>query len=43
MLRCDDSNCGYYYADKGSHYKYCHFDDDPWPAPCECDDDYEEE
>lgn len=47
MARCADSNCGYYYRKENEEYPRCHYDD-PWPAPCEYDDEpegdsYEEE
>lgn len=38
MARCADSNCGYYYKKDGETYPRCHYDD-PWPAPCEYDDE----
>ena len=38
MARCADSNCGYYWQEAGEPYPRCHYDD-PWPAPCEYDDD----
>lgn len=42
MSRCADSNCGYYWQDEGEDFPTCHADPN-WPAPCEYDDDYEEE
>ena len=42
MSRCADSNCGYYYKKDGEKYPRCHYDE-PWPAPCEYDDEPEEE
>ena len=42
MSRCADSNCGYYWQAIGETYARCHYDD-PWPAPCEYDDEPEEE
>ena len=42
MARCADSNCGYYYKKDGEAYPRCHYDD-PWPAPCEYDDEEEED
>ena len=44
MARCAEG-CGYYWQETGEDYPRCHYDD-PWPAPCEYDDegdDYEEE
>ena len=38
MSYCDKINCGYYYQDEEDDFPRCHYDD-PWPAPCE----YEEE
>lgn len=38
MARCADSNCGYYWQEVGELYPRCHYDD-PWPAPCEYDDE----
>ena len=39
MARCADSNCGYYYKADGDKYPRCHYpDNDPFPAPCEYDD-----
>lgn len=40
MARCADSNCGYYWQDVDEDYPRCHYDD-PWPAPCEYDDEPE--
>ena len=42
MSRCADSNCGYYWQEDGEAYPRCHYDD-PWPAPCEYDDEPIEE
>ena len=42
MARCKDSNCGYYWQEPGEAYPRCHYDD-PWPAPCEYDDNEREE
>lgn len=39
-MRCN--NCGYYWKDDDEAFPYCHYDD-PWPAPCEQDEYYEEE
>lgn len=43
MARCADSNCGYYWQEEGEDYPRCHYND-PWPAPCEYDEeeDYDE-
>ena len=44
MSRCADSNCGYYWKKKGEEYPRCHYYDDGFPAPCECDvDDWDDE
>ena len=42
MSYCDDSNCGYYWQETGEAYPRCHADPN-WPAPCEYDDEREEE
>lgn len=42
MARCADSNCGYYWQEAEEPYPRCHYND-PWPAPCEYDDEPEEE
>lgn len=50
MSCCDRINCGYYYKSEEDYFPCCHYDD-PWPAPCEYDDegddddydDYDEE
>lgn len=34
--------CGYHYQTEEDKFPCCHYSD-PWPAPCEQDDDYEEE
>lgn len=41
MARCAEG-CGYYWKEVGEPYPRCHYDD-PWPAPCEYDDEPEEE
>lgn len=41
MSKCADSNCGYYWHEVGELYPRCHYND-PWPAPCEYDDEPEE-
>ena len=41
MSKCVDSNCGYYWHEVGELYPRCHYND-PWPAPCEYDDEPEE-
>ena len=39
---CESINCGYWWRDEGEGYAYCHYND-PWPAPCEYEEDgYEE-
>ena len=41
-MKC--ANCGYCWQEAGEDYLRCHYPaNDPWPAPCEYDDDYEEE
>ena len=42
MVRCADSNCGYFWQEEWEPYPSCHYND-PWPAPCEYDDELEEE
>ena len=44
MNYCDKINCGYWWQDEDESYPSCHYND-PWPAPCEYEDeeDYEEE
>lgn len=37
MARCAEG-CGYYWQEEGEDYPRCHYDD-PWPAPCEYDDE----
>ena len=39
-MRCKD--CNLYWADKGEDFPSCKADPN-WPAPCEYEDDYEEE
>lgn len=41
MARCAEG-CGYYWQEEGEAYPRCHYDD-PWPAPCEYDDEPEGE
>ena len=41
MARCAEG-CGYYWQEAGEPYPRCHYDD-PWPAPCEYDDEPEED
>ena len=41
MSKCDEINCGYYYKGEGDDSPCCHFEG--WMAPCEYEDDYEEE
>ncbi len=43
-MKCND--CPYYYQGAGEDISCCHFNTDEWlynTAPCERDDDYEEE
>lgn len=42
MSYCEKTNCGYYYQDEEDDFPCCHYDD-PWPAPCEYEDGYEED
>ena len=37
MARCAEG-CGYYWQEVGEDYPRCHYND-PWPAPCEYDDE----
>lgn len=41
MSYCEQSNCGYYWKEEGEDFPSCHFEG--WTAPCEYEDDYEEE
>ena len=34
-------HCGYHYKDEGEEFARCHFEG--WTAPCEYEDDYEED
>lgn len=34
-------HCGYHYKDEGEEFPRCHFEG--WTAPCEYEDDYEED
>lgn len=44
MPRCSDGPCGYWWQDKDEDYPRCHYpEDDPFPAPCEYDDEPAEE
>jgi hypothetical protein len=36
-------NCGYYWQDEDEDYPCCHCPDDGFPAPCEYDDEDEED
>ncbi len=38
MSRCE--NCGYYWQEAWEDYPSCKYND-PWPAPCEYDDEEE--
>lgn len=37
MARCADG-CGYYWQEEWEDYPSCHYND-PWPAPCEYEED----
>lgn len=41
MSKCDEMNCGYWYKGEDDDFPCCHFKG--WIAPCEYEDDYEEE
>lgn len=41
MSYCDKINCGYYYKTEEEDFPRCHYDD-PWPAPCEVNDEYDD-
>lgn len=41
MARCA-KGCGYYWQEEGEAYPQCHYND-LWPAPCEYDDEEEED
>ena len=41
MSECEKMNCGYYYREEDEDFPRCHFKG--WTAPCEYEDDYEEE
>lgn len=41
MSYCEQINCGYYWKEDGEDFPCCHFEG--WKAPCEYEDDYEEE
>lgn len=43
MSKCADSNCGYYWREPWEDYPRCHYPDDGTLAPCEYDDEDEEE
>ena len=36
-MKCND-NCGYFWQEEGERYP----DNDPFPAPCEYEEEYEE-
>ena len=41
MYECQ--TCGYYYIEQGERAPRCHYNlDDPNPAPCEYEDDYDD-
>lgn len=42
MSECEKINCGYYYKGEEDDFPCCHFEG-YWIAPCEYDDNYEEE
>ena len=39
----ESTNCGYYYKAIGESYPRCHYPDDGTKAPCEYEDDYDED
>ena len=42
MSSCERLNCGYYYKTEEDDFPCCHFPpDDPYPAPCEYEDEGE--
>lgn len=41
MSECEKMNCGYWYKGEDDDFPCCHFVG--WTAPCEYEDDYEEE
>lgn len=41
MSLCERINCGYYWKDEDDDFPHCHYDD-PWPAPCEEEEDIDE-
>lgn len=41
MSYCDTINCGYYWQEENEAYPCCHYNE-PFPAPCEYDDESEE-
>lgn len=41
MARCAEG-CGYYWQEEWEDYPSCHYNY-PWPAPCEYDNEPEEE
>jgi hypothetical protein len=44
MPRCSDGPCGHWWQDEDEDYPRCHYpEDDPFPAPCEYDDEPVEE
>ena len=38
MSTCEKINCGYYNQTEEDDFPCCHYND-PWPAPCEYDDE----
>ena len=42
MGTCERINCGYWWQDEWDVRPRCHYDD-PWPAPCEYEDEPEED
>lgn len=41
MGPCEKRNCGYFWKEEWEDYPTCHYDD-PWPAPCEYDEEEEQ-
>ncbi len=43
MGYCEKINCGYYWQEEGEQYPHCHFDGPDGWAPCEVEENYDEE
>ena len=41
MGTCERINCGYWWKEEWEAYPRCHYVD-PWPAPCEYEDNEED-